>query len=159
MGDAAAPGVRLRTARREDVPAIVALHAADVLGASREDAADLAPYLAAFDAIAAAPGCDLLVAEDAATGAVVGCLELVLTPGLTHRGALKATLEGVQVAAQHRGRGIGAALVRHALDLARARGATKVALTSHRTRADAHRFYERLGFAGTHLGMKRDLLD
>jgi hypothetical protein len=29
-----------------------------------------------------------------------------------------------------------------------------VELTSHRTRTDAHRFYARLGFVASHVGMK-----
>ena len=37
------------------------------------------------------------------------------------------------------------------------RGAHIVQLTTHKSRADAHRFYERLGFKGTHLGMKLSL--
>jgi hypothetical protein len=40
---------------------------------------------------------------------------------------------------------------------AKQRGAQVVQLTTHKTRVDAHRFYERLGFKGTHLGMKLNL--
>ena len=37
------------------------------------------------------------------------------------------------------------------------RGAYMVQLTSHHSRADAHRFYERLGSKSSHLGMKLSL--
>ena len=39
----------------------------------------------------------------------------------------------------------------------RATRRTGVQLTTHKTRVDAHRFYERLGFKGSHLGMKLSL--
>ena len=43
------------------------------------------------------------------------------------------------------------------VDEARARGAGLVQLTTDLRREDARRFYARLGFVGSHLGMKRDL--
>lgn len=39
----------------------------------------------------------------------------------------------------------------------RSRGATLVQLTSDKRRADAHRFYERLGYVATHEGFKLEL--
>lgn len=94
---------RVRLARRDDVPAIVALLADDILGARREQATEPLPsgYWDAFDAIAKQPGDELFVAD--LDGEVIGCLQL----------------------------------------------------TTDKTRVDAHRFYERLGFEATHVGMKR----
>jgi hypothetical protein len=43
------------------------------------------------------------------------------------------------------------------MDRARDLGCQVVQLTTDRSRADAHRFYERLGFESTHIGMKRTL--
>jgi ribosomal protein S18 acetylase RimI-like enzyme len=58
------------------------------------------------------------------------------------------------VASGLRGQGIGEALVREAIERARRHGCRIVQLTTDRSRADAHRFYERLGFEATHVGMK-----
>ena len=140
-----------REARATDLDAIVALLADDPLGATRERPGDPA-YARAFAAIAERPGDCVLVAE--ADGAVIACLQLTLLPGLSRCGETRAQIEGVRVASAWRGRGVGEALIRRALDRARAAGATLAQLTSDRSRADARRFYERLGFEATHLGMK-----
>ena len=147
--------VHVRAARRDDVPAIVHLLADDTLGASREQPTDPLPqaYWDAFDAIAAQGGNELLVAE--ANKEVVGCLQLTVIPGLSRMGARRGQIEGVRVSSKHRGRRIGEALVEAATDRARQLGCALVQLTTDRRRVDAHRFYERLGFESTHIGMKR----
>ncbi|HYM72977.1 MAG TPA: GNAT family N-acetyltransferase [Stellaceae bacterium] len=147
----------IRPARREDVPAIVALLADDPLGSKREDPADPLPagYWQAFDDIGAVPGNFLLVAE--AAGIVVGCLQLTVIPGLSRRGMRRGLIEAVRVGAAQRGRGLGERLIRHAIEIARAEGCGLVQLTSDRSRTEAHRFYERLGFVASHVGMKREL--
>ncbi|NJO54982.1 MAG: GNAT family N-acetyltransferase [Bacteroidales bacterium] len=96
-------------ARPEDLPAIVAMFAADSLGGHGDtsDPASLALYTAAFEAIAASPATDLLVARR--DGRVVGTYQLIVTPSIAGRGAIRAILEGVQVAPDMRGQGIGAA--------------------------------------------------
>jgi GNAT superfamily N-acetyltransferase len=148
----------LRRARREDVPAIVALIAADQLGAARDgvrNRADLQAYEAAFQAIDGDPAHLLLVAESA--GALVGTMQLSFLPGLARRGALRAQIEAVRVAESTRGSGLGAAMMRWAIDEARRRGCALVQLTSDKSRTDAHRFYQRLGFVSSHEGMKLKL--
>ena len=40
------------------------------------------------------------------------------------------------------------------MDEARAAGCAMIQLTTDKSRADAHRFYESLGFVSSHLGMK-----
>jgi ribosomal protein S18 acetylase RimI-like enzyme len=153
------PPVVLRRAEAADVRALVALLAADQLGAGREgDPADrgaLAPYLAAFAAIDADPA-HLLV--DAAGGdAVAGTLQLSFIPGLARRGAWRAQIEAVRVAGNLRGRGLGESMIRWAIAEAERRGCALVQLTTDKRRADAHRFYRRLGFVASHEGMKLDL--
>ena len=91
--------VIFRDARREDVPAIVALLADDVLGAGREAAAD-ETYHVAFEQIQSDPRSRLIVAEE--DGQVAGTLQLSLLPGLSRHGMLRAQVEGVRVAAPHR---------------------------------------------------------
>jgi GNAT superfamily N-acetyltransferase len=146
---------RVRRAVADDVPALVALFGADPVSAGRGDSADgdLAHYRAAFAAIDADPGHLLTAVEDAA-GGVVGTLQLTLLPGLARRGAWRAQLESVHVAERLRGRGLGSALVRWAIDEAARRGAGLVQLTSALERPDAHRLYERLGFTASHVGFK-----
>jgi ribosomal protein S18 acetylase RimI-like enzyme len=43
------------------------------------------------------------------------------------------------------------------MDEARRRGCRNVELFTHNSRTDAQRFYERLGFARSHAGMRRAL--
>jgi ribosomal protein S18 acetylase RimI-like enzyme len=149
--------ITIRPARREDVAAIVALLADDPLGQTREELGDPLPdvYWRAFDAVMAQPGNFLLVADNA--GAVVGCLQLTVIPGLSRRGMRRGLIEAVRIGAGQRGHGLGELLIRHAIDLARAEGCGLVQLTSDKSRRDAHRFYERLGFAASHVGMKLPL--
>jgi ribosomal protein S18 acetylase RimI-like enzyme len=149
--------VSVRVAQREDVPAIVRLLADDVLGAQRELVEDPVAqvYLRAFDEMAAQSGNEILVAVRERE--VVGCLQLTIITGLSRAGVRRAQLEGVRVSATHRNMHIGERLVLDAIARARAAGCGLVQLTSDATRADARRFYERLGFEATHVGMKLSL--
>src|SRR3954451_428303 len=142
----------LRRATSADVRAIVELIAADQIGATR-DGGDLAPYERAFAAIDADPA-QVLVAVTDAHDAVVGTLQLTFIPGLARRGGVRAQIEAVRVREDLRGRGLGNALFAWAIEEARARGCVLVQLTTDKRRADAHRFYDRLGFAPTHEGFK-----
>lgn len=146
--------LRIRRARREDVAAIVAMLADDELGAQRENPGD-PRYLAAFDAIDADPNQFLAVAE--LDGDVVGTLQLSYLAGLSRLGATRAQIEAVRVRADQRGTGLGTTLFDWAINEARAHGAVLVQLTTDATRTDAHRFYERLGFVASHIGMKMPL--
>jgi GNAT superfamily N-acetyltransferase len=147
--------VVLHEATAPDVPAVVDLIAADQLGATRDGIrgdADLAAYAAAFRAIDADPAHLLVVAESA--GEIVGTLQLSFLPGLARRGALRAQIEAVRVAESARGSGLGAAMMQWAIDEACRRGCALVQLTSDKSRTDAHRFYQRLGFVSSHEAMK-----
>lgn len=143
--------VVLRRAREEDLPALVALLADDQLGATRESVTDLTPYRSAFAAIDADPAHLLLVADRA--GDVVG----TLLPGLARSGAWRAQVEAVRVRSGLRGQRVGERMLRWAIEESARRGATIVQLTTDERRADAHRFYGRLGFAASHEGMKLQL--
>ncbi|MDT0342194.1 GNAT family N-acetyltransferase [Streptomyces litchfieldiae] len=146
--------ITMRRATTADVSSIVDMLADDILGAQREDPADLAPYLAAFARIDADPNQHLLVAERPADGRVVGTLQLSVIHGLSRRGSSRALIEAVRVHADERGAGLGSELIRQAVAEARRHGCVLVQLTSDAARADAHRFYERLGFKATHVGFK-----
>ncbi|MFN3613289.1 MAG: GNAT family N-acetyltransferase [Rubrimonas sp.] len=124
----------------------------DALGAAREGAAADPAYAEAFARVMADPGELLAVAE--LDGAVVGCLQIGIIPGLSRRGQTRGQIEGVRIAGPMRGRGLGRAMILWALEQCRARGCGLVQLTTDKRRADAHRFYERLGFVASHEGMK-----
>jgi len=150
--------VAFRLAKKEDVPAIVRMYSEDELGSQRERSGDLLPeaYYTAFAQIERDANHKLIVAE--MNGEVIGTLHLMFLPSLSFQGGLRAQIESVRVDESQRGRGLGSEMMKWAIDHARARGAYVVQLTTHRSREAAHRFYERLGFKGTHLGMKLSLV-
>lgn len=147
--------LEFRPAIEADVPAVVALLADDQRGAGRETPDDLTPYRAAFARLRDDPN-QLLVVAVNGTG-VVGTLQLSIIPGLSRRGATRSIIEAVRVSRDARGGGIGTQLITWAIEESRRRGCSLVQLTSDSSRADAHRFYQRLGFTGSHVGFKLPL--
>ena len=145
----------IRRATASDVATIVAMIADDQLGATRDSADDLTPYLAAFEQIDADPNQLLVVAER--NDDVIGTLQLTIIPGLSRRGATRGLIEAVRVAAPARGSGLGTTLIQWAVEESRARGCALVQLTSDKSRTDAHRFYTNLGFENSHEGFKLKL--
>jgi ribosomal protein S18 acetylase RimI-like enzyme len=150
----ATSSVIIRRARRDDVRTIVAMLADDRLGSARERLEDPLPqsYFTAFEKVDRDPNFQLVVAEGN-DGAVVGCLQLCVMPGVSSQGASRGLIEDVRVASHCRSRGIGEQLVQWAVGEARANGCKLVELLTHNTRVDAQRFYERLGFQRSHVGM------
>ena len=151
------PNVQFRLATREDIPAIVQMLAEDELGAQRERFEIPLPqmYYEAFEAIERDPNQELVVAE--LDGEVIGTLQLMFLPSLSYQGGTRAQVESVRVVQRLRGQGIGAGMMQWAIERARQRGCHLMQLTSHKSRKDAHRFYERLGFSLSHVGMKIEL--
>ncbi|GAA2523754.1 MULTISPECIES: GNAT family N-acetyltransferase [Streptomyces] len=150
MGD-----LEIRTAVTDDVPAIVAMLADDPLGAQRESPDDLTPYVTALERLSSDPNQRLVVAVR--EGRVVGTLQLTFIPGLSRRGATRSLIEGVRIHAEERGSGLGSRLIEWAIDESRKEGCQLVQLTTDKSRTDAHRFYERLGFTASHTGFKLQL--
>jgi ribosomal protein S18 acetylase RimI-like enzyme len=146
--------IRIRPALSGDVAAIVAMLADDALGRGRERVEDPLPpsYVQAYERVERDPNIQLVVAEGEG-GEVVGCLQLCILPGLSSQGASRGLIEDVRVAAHCRSLGIGEQLVQWAIAEARSRGCRLVELLTHNTRIDAQRFYKRLGFAASHVGM------
>jgi len=149
--------VLFRLAGRADLPAIVRMLADDDLGSQRECYEDPLPesYYSAFEQIDHDPNHELIVAER--NGEVIGTLHLIFMPSISFQGELRAQVESVRVDKRFQSQGIGGELMKWSMERARQRGAHVVQLTTHKTRLDAHRFYERLGFKGSHLGMKLSL--
>lgn len=143
-----------RDAIAEDLESLVALLADDELGSTRENLAlplDNS-YRQAFELISNDPGNDLLVAID--EGGIVGMLQLTIIPYLTHTGTTRALIEGVRVKSDVRNKGVGQQLIGEAIRRARNKQCGLVQLTSDKTRPDAIRFYEKLGFVCSHEGLK-----
>jgi GNAT superfamily N-acetyltransferase len=151
------PNIRFRLAKRSDLPSIVRMLADDDLGSRRERYEDPLPeaYYSAFEQIEHDPNHELIVAER--NGEVIGTLHLMFLPSISYQGGLRAQIESVRVDRQFQSQGIGSAMMQWSIQRAKQRGAHLVQLTTHTTREEAHRFYERLGFQGTHLGMKLSL--
>ncbi|MFB9239881.1 GNAT family N-acetyltransferase [Plantactinospora siamensis] len=141
-----------RTAVRADLPAILELLVADQLGRARDRAVVDETYEQAFAAIDADPRNELIVGDD--DGTVVACMQLTYIPGLSRHGAERLQVEAVRVRADRRGQRIGERMMAWAIDRARDRGCAMAQLTTDKSRADAHRFYLRLGFVASHEGMK-----
>lgn len=147
--------VTVSRARREDVPDVVALLRDDEIGVGREGA-DIDAYESAFARVDADAN-QLLVIARTDDGRAVGTMQLSFVPGLTRGGATRLLIEGVRVHSSTRGTGLGTELFAWAHRQGRARGATLAQLTSDKRRAEAHRFYERLGYSSTHEGFKVEL--
>lgn len=149
--------LRIRDATVDDLPAIVAMLADDELGQQRERNESPLPdcYHRAFAELDADPHNRLMIAETDAT--VIATLHLTLIPSLSFQGERRAQIQAVRVAREWRGRGIGEWLFRETIHEARRAGCRLVQLTTNSVRADARRFYERLGFEASHVGMKIDL--
>lgn len=141
-----------RHATHRDVSTVVALLADDMLGKARENAQP-SRYLAAFEQMQQEGNNHLIVGEVAQR--IVACYQIIFISGLSLSGARRAELEGVRVAADLRGQGLGQALLADAEARAGAAGCSLLQFTTNKARKDAHRFYERLGFTPSHIGYKK----
>jgi GNAT superfamily N-acetyltransferase len=135
-------GLSFRVVSRADLPAVLALYAQ--LGQDDGTTLSVSEAEALWEDMEAHPDHRIWVAEE--DGVVVGTFSLLRMVNLAHRGAPSAVLEDVVVDASRRGRGVGRAMMLHALAVARSKGCYKLALSSNGRRVDAHRFYESLGF-------------
>ncbi|UOE43226.1 GNAT family N-acetyltransferase [Agromyces larvae] len=151
------PDAVLRTARPDDVDAIIRLLTDDDLTVARghgADTVDRAAYLRGLESVIGDPANTIVVADHPVDG-VVGTMQLTVIPGMTRGGATRLHIEAVRVRSDLRSAGIGGAMMRWVTEVAAPRlGVALVQLTSDDRRVDAHRFYERLGFAGSHRGFK-----
>lgn len=147
--------VTVRLAERDDLAEIVRLLWDDDLGKGREDLSETAmqSYRTAFDEISEDANSASFVAVD--NGRIIGCLQLTMISGLSYQGIRRCLIEDVRVAKNQRGRRIGAQLMEKAEAFAVSRGCRLMELFVHSDRPPAHRFYERQGYDGHHLGFRK----
>lgn len=139
-------GVVVRLARPEEYDEVAALSVrAYALDYELSD-----EYRASIQAVAErAAEHQVWVAADGTTGALLGT---VATPPPGRAISLLAQPDELDfrllaVDSNVRGRGVGARLTRHAIELARLRGLERVVMNSGPQMVGAHRLYEKLGFA------------
>nr|AIA18381.1 Acetyltransferase (GNAT) family [uncultured bacterium] len=146
--------IQFLNATQDDLSELISLLADDELGKVREqNAAEIdSAYQIAFQEITSDKNNELIVGKR--NGKVIAVLQVTYIPGLTLRGSKRALIEGVRVSSQLRGQGTGRKLFYFAFEQAKKRGCKVVQLTTNKTRTDAHRFYESVGFKGTHEGFK-----
>jgi GNAT superfamily N-acetyltransferase len=147
--------MHVRRAVKADLPVILRLLFEDRAGSSDEAAPDAPCYAEALREMQASETSGTYVAE--VEGRLAGTFMLTFIRHLLRRGSLVAQIEAVRIDAPLRGRGHGAAMMEWIIDESRRRGCSRIQLTSNKSRKDAHRFYERLGFVASHEGMKLDL--
>ena len=136
--------VTIREARDADLPAVLALYAQPGMDDGQVLTHDEARAI--WQQFARYPSYRLFVAEDGAGGEIVATYALLVMHNLAHRGTPSAIAEDVVVSPNQQGRGIGRALMAHALAQAREAGCYKLALSSNAKRESAHAFYRSLGF-------------
>jgi ribosomal protein S18 acetylase RimI-like enzyme len=146
--------VLVRKMQNADLSRILQLLADDELGQLRETLQTTPhdDYVRAFNAIDADPNQYLAVFEKYEN--IIGCLQISFIPGLSRRGALRGQIESVRVAANDRGNGYGTLMMSWAIEKCYEQGCSLVQLTSDKTREDAQRFYQELGFVPSHEGFK-----
>jgi GNAT superfamily N-acetyltransferase len=133
--------ITIRTADTADLPGILALHAELESDGRTLEAAQAT---AVFERIRTYPDYHVYVAVSGEE--IVGTFSLLIMDNLAHLGAPSAIVEDVVVAAAQQGRGIGKQMMRHAMERCKLAGCYKMMLSSNLTRAQAHQFYEDLGF-------------
>ena len=140
MSQDVAGDASVRRATVDDLPRVIELYRE----LNAEDVYNLDAVRAIFARMADYPDYALYVAE--AEGETLGTFTLLVMENLTHNGSRIAIIEAVAVAGEAQGRGIGRAMMRGALDLAREKGCYKASLSTRLAREKAHSFYEGLGF-------------
>ena len=143
-----------RNAAEDDLPTLVTMLGDDDLGSKREDLSMPlnSKYIDAFNSISSDPNNDLIVA--CYNDNIIGMLQLTFIPYLTYKGSWRCLIEGVRIHSKHRGQGLGKKLFELAISRAQERNCHLIQLTSDKTRIEALRFYESLGFVASHEGFK-----
>ena len=134
--------ISIRASREEDVPMLLALYAQPDM--DNDAALNLTEAHRIFARIRTYPDYNIYVAESGQ--GIVATFGLLIMDKLGHQGRPLGIVDSVKVDSAYQGHGIGRQLMRFAMKRCREVGCYKLTLSSNLKRADAHRFYESLGF-------------
>ncbi len=146
-----------RNAVEDDLSELIQMLGDDDLGSKREDSSTPinSKYIDAFNCISSDPNNELIVVR--CNDNIVGMLQLTFIPYLTYIGSWRCLVEGVRINSKYRGQSFGKRLFEYAISRAREKDCRLIQLTSDKSRNDAIRFYESLGFLASHEGFKLHL--
>ena len=144
--------MRIREADEDDLASVLALLSEDAIREIEEPTEITRSQRAALQDIIAMPHQQVLVGE--VDGEIVATCQVAWLRRLIYDGGLVCQVESVRVSSRVRGHGLGAELMAYVCAEARRRRCARVELTTNRRRDLAQRFYERLGFVPSHIGMK-----
>ena len=119
---------------------------------------ELAEARALFSRFARYPYYRLFLVTDAG-GTILATYALLIMDNIAHVGAPLAIVEQVAVSATQQGQGLGTLMMHHAMEVSRAQGCYKLALSSNVKREKAHDFYDKLGFTRHGYSFVVDLSD
>ncbi|MBV2365139.1 GNAT family N-acetyltransferase [Streptomonospora nanhaiensis] len=147
----------IRAAIRSDLGAILRLlrELGDTTPAQSSTVRMSSAAVRAWTRIENDPDRTVLVAER--RGQIIGTLDLLVVPNLTHDAQSWAVVDNLVVDPACRRAGVGRALVEDAVDRASRAGCYKIELVSHESRAGARQFSTAMGFAGSAEGFRRYL--
>lgn len=146
--------LQFRIAQERDLYDIIRLITQDQLGSQRETLSNPPAkiYIDAFKAMLTQQGNNFIIGLQ--DNKIVGCYQFSVIYGVSRGGAPRAQIESVRVEQNLRGAGIGRKLMLDAIDRAKKSNCQLIQLTTDKTRDDAHRFYDGLGFMASHIGYK-----
>ena len=148
--------LNLRKATEQDLTDIVNLLNDDFLGKNREDLNCFNAYIDAFNEIQNYNNIQLLVLENE-NKKIIGTMQLIMIPCIAVTGSKRMEIEAVRIASELRGSGIGSWMIKESIKIAKQHNCKIVQLSSNNQRIDAHKFYEKLGFDNSHVGMKLEI--
>ena len=135
--------ITIRKATMQDIPAILALYRdAEIDGDDGFTSEEATEHLVSLNRY---PYFHVFVALR--DGVFAGTYEFVILDNMAKRGRKSGGVEDVAVSPYLQGKGIGRAMMEHALEECRLAGCYKLTLSSNLKREGAHRFYDALGFA------------
>jgi ribosomal protein S18 acetylase RimI-like enzyme len=147
--------VVVRKAVEKDIPRLLELYRQlEITTSDEEENKQPTPddYRKVFSSINSYPGMELVVAED--KGKIIGSLEIMVVPNLSHKGLPWALVENVIVDEALRRTGVGRQLMQYAINRAKIAGCYRISLSSNNSRTIAHKFYESLGFKDSSIGFR-----
>lgn len=148
--------LQILNATLNDLEEIIELLTDDMLGKTREKT-DKSIYISGLTDILEDKNNHFFIAKIGLE--IVGCFQLTIIPSLSRGASKRGQIESVRVNTAHRGQDIGTNMMHWAIEYCRNNGCNLIQLTTDKQRNQAHNFYKKLGFIGSHIGMKLILLE